>query len=150
MVKSLQANGVPIDGVGMQMHIAMNYDLYSGVRANIQRLGALGLQVHITELDISCGSYPDYSCQTWSTTQKAQQASAYKELMQICLDLKKTCTSFETWGFTDRYTWLTGVYGSDQFPLPFDSSYNPKPACDALVQVLTNNSSAACAASIVA
>lgn len=147
MVKSLQANGVPIDGVGLQMHITMNYELFSGVRSNIQRLGALGLQVHITELDVACGSFPDFSCPTWSTTQEAQQANAYKQLMQICYDLKETCTSFETWGFTDRYTWLTSLLGSEQYPLPFDSNYNPKPACDALVQVLTNDSSATCAAS---
>jgi len=67
--------------------------------------------------------------------------------MQVCLDLKDICTSFETWGFTDRYTWLTKDDGSKKYPLQLDYDYNPKPACDALVQVLTNDSSATCAPS---
>ena len=53
MVKDFKQRGVPIDGVGLQMHISdLNFDTAS-VGVNIARLTALGLQVHITELDVS-------------------------------------------------------------------------------------------------
>ena len=53
MVKDFKNRGVPIDGVGLQMHISsLDYDL-KPVAANIERLTKLGLQVHITELDVS-------------------------------------------------------------------------------------------------
>ena len=52
MVKSMVARGGPIDGVGLQGHFSLR-DPPSGARvaANIARLGALGLQVHVTEMD---------------------------------------------------------------------------------------------------
>jgi endo-1,4-beta-xylanase len=52
MVKDFRKRGVPIDGVGLQMHIIddLNPD-FAGIAANITRFTALGVQVHITELD---------------------------------------------------------------------------------------------------
>lgn len=51
MVASMRARGIPIDGVGLQMHISVDgYPSADAVAANIQRLGALGLDVHITEV----------------------------------------------------------------------------------------------------
>jgi endo-1,4-beta-xylanase len=52
MVKDFKQRGVPIDGVGSQMHIIddLNPD-FAGIAANIARFTALAVQVHITELD---------------------------------------------------------------------------------------------------
>ena len=53
MVKDFKGRGVPIDGVGLQLHISqLDFDS-AAIAANIARLTALGLQVHITELDVS-------------------------------------------------------------------------------------------------
>ena len=53
MVKDFKQRSVPIDGVGLQMHISgLDYDT-DAVAANIERLTKLGLQVHITELDVA-------------------------------------------------------------------------------------------------
>jgi endo-1,4-beta-xylanase len=53
MLKDFKNRGVPIDGVGLQMHISrLDYDT-DAVARNIERLTKLGLQVHITELDVS-------------------------------------------------------------------------------------------------
>ncbi len=52
MLKDFKHRGVPIDGVGLQLHLP-GPDLDSAaLAANIARLTALGLQVHITELDV--------------------------------------------------------------------------------------------------
>jgi len=48
MVKDFKRLGVPIDGVGLQMHISLADADIPGIAANISRLTALGVQVHIT------------------------------------------------------------------------------------------------------
>ena len=53
MVKDFKRRGVPIDGVGLQMHISRLDVDTAAIAANIARLTALGVQVHITELDVS-------------------------------------------------------------------------------------------------
>ena len=53
MVRDFRQRGVPIDGVGFQMHIAnLRADIES-ISANIRRFTALGVQVHITEMDVA-------------------------------------------------------------------------------------------------
>jgi endo-1,4-beta-xylanase len=53
LVKSLKESGVPIDGVGMQMHVAMGEQpAAQDLATNMQRLADLGLIVHITEMDV--------------------------------------------------------------------------------------------------
>lgn len=50
MVASMKAGGLPIAGVGLQMHISVDaYPSPASVAANIKRLGDLGIEVHITE-----------------------------------------------------------------------------------------------------
>jgi endo-1,4-beta-xylanase len=57
----MQARKVPIDGVGLQFHWDLeHHDSLTDVAANMKRLGDLGLEVHITELDIKCT--PKGSC----------------------------------------------------------------------------------------
>merc|ERR1711871_1064680 len=102
------------------------------VALNIKRLGALGLQVHVTELDVKC---PD-PC---TDDALAAQAKVYADLLEACLSNRDVCTSFETWGFTDAVTWLTGdrCKGAQNcHPLPFDEKYAPKPAVAAMLTVL--------------
>ena len=138
MVRSMRQRGIPIDGVGLQCHIKPWDDdnddpeieskfepvpSFAAVSANIARLGALGLYVHITELDVSC---PD-PC---TPAHLERQADVYELLLRACLAHPGVCTSFETWGFTDKYTWLTGSRCPTEacHPLPFDANYHPKPA----------------------
>lgn len=55
MVASMKQRGIPLDGVGLQMHVsAFDYPPFAEVAQNIQRLGNLGLEVHITEMDVNC------------------------------------------------------------------------------------------------
>merc|ERR1712139_105201 len=124
------SRGVPIDGVGLQMHIQSSYNDFAGVKANMERLGALGLDVHITELGISFDS--------WSESAEKEQARLYAELLQVCLDVK-ACKNFETWGLTDKYTWK----GTDKHPLPFDENYKPKAAVTAMLTAMSASSTPA-------
>jgi len=99
MVKELVRKNVPIDGVGFQLHITASYSNVEGVRKNIRRYAQLGLEVHFTEVDVRKGQ------QKWNSATEEKQAEVYAALLQLCLD-EPNCTSFLTWGLTDRYTWL--------------------------------------------
>eukprot|EP01123_Difflugia_compressa_P002242 TRINITY_DN1294_c0_g1_i1.p1 TRINITY_DN1294_c0_g1~~TRINITY_DN1294_c0_g1_i1.p1 ORF type:complete len:352 (-),score=61.83 TRINITY_DN1294_c0_g1_i1:123-1178(-) len=130
MVKSMKERGIPIDGVGIQLHVSLSYDIVSGIIQNLQRLAALGLEVHFTEVDVSCADYGQ-TCTSWTSDKEQQQLDLYVALLKACLSVSK-CRNFETWGFTDKYTWLT----SSQHPLPYDENYNPKPAYNGILLTL--------------
>jgi len=134
LVQSMKQRGIPIDGVGLQLHVDISYsNMIAGVKQNLQRLAALGLEIHMTEVDVSC-NVNNNNCPTWGAAQEQQQSAVYSELLNACLSEPK-CTSFETWGFTDKYSWL----GVNFHPLPFDQNYNKKPAFNALLQTLQNS-----------
>ncbi len=129
MVKDFKQRGVPIDGVGMQMHI---FDLHAdseGISRNIARFTALGVQVHITEMDVAV---PLNAAGQASTSDLAQQANVYREIASACL-AHPGCTAIQTWGFTDKYSWIGWkTRGAKGNALPFDRYYEPKPGHAAL------------------
>ena len=53
MVRDFKRRGVPMDGVGLQMHIFDLHVDFASLDANIARFAALGVQVHITEMDVA-------------------------------------------------------------------------------------------------
>ena len=127
MVKGWLAEGVPIHGVGFQMHIK-GFLNPASVASNIDRLNALGLEVHITEVDIprmEGALDPD-----------ERQAEEYAKMLDVCLQAKN-CPVFIIWGFTDKYTWYTeNMKQPNAAPLIFDADYRPKPAYAALYSLL--------------
>jgi hypothetical protein len=50
----------------------------------------------------------------------------------VCLEAPN-CKNFETWGFTDKYSWIAPLKG-----LPFDTEYKPKPAFFSMYETLKN------------
>ena len=135
MVKDFKKRGVPIDGVGIQAHI-FNLDMkdIESLAANLARLTALGVQVHFTEMDVALrlaanGVLLDQA-------DLARQADVYRFVARACLQ-QRGCTAFQTWGFTDKYSWIPGyTKGVKGSALLFDQQYVPKPAYNALREVL--------------
>lgn len=133
LVRDLKAKGVPIHGVGWQMHIRIGPGGYAGLEAmaqNLERLAALGLQVQITELDVQV-----QKSQAPMAERLEQQATLYGDLMRFCL-AHQACTAFVLWGFTDKHTWIPGFTKHEDWPLIFDREYRPKPAYYALREAL--------------
>jgi endo-1,4-beta-xylanase len=131
MVKSFKRRGVPIDGVGLQMHIpALDVEI-PAIASNIARLTALGVQVHITELDVSLPV--DASSQV-RPEDLSRQADVYRRIVRACLN-NPGCTAIQTWGFTDKYSWIgSHSRGTRGQALPFDRAYEPKTAYRALLE----------------
>lgn len=132
LLKGLLQRGVPISGVGLQMHIGLaGYPKPQDVLANMKRLAALGLEVQITEMDVAIQGDPRSM-----DAKLAAQAQIYRDMLSACLAVQN-CTAFVMWGFTDRYSWIPLATGHPDAPLIFDGEYRAKPAYDALLDVLT-------------
>ncbi len=123
MLQSLKDREVPLDGVGFQMHIFADFNLFDEVEANFQKAADLDLDVYITELDVSMNEG-----QT-----EVQQAEVYRRVLDICLRQPR-CKGMQTWGFTDQYSWRRSYN-----PLYLDREYQVKPAYSAVQQRLSEN-----------
>ena len=139
LLKDLKDRGIPVDGVGLQMHFAL-YDTpnfayppsAADLTANLNRLADLGLEIHVTELDVQI--------QRQAGTREellARQAQVYRELMDTILDNRRL-KAVVTWGFTDRHSWIPQFTGQPDWPLPFDEFYQPKPAYKTIYEALEN------------
>jgi endo-1,4-beta-xylanase len=120
LVKGLKERGVPIDGVGLQMHVAAtSLPAVADIAANIRRLAALGLQVNISEMDVRVRDLP-------AATRLERQRQVYKDVVAACV-AEPRCEAVTLWGFTDAHTWVDAAFGADD-PLLFDEQYRVKPA----------------------
>lgn len=139
-VKDLKDRGCGVDGVGFQSHVDINYadENYDSIRKNIQRYAAIGVKVHMTEVDVRCNQpYKGSSgnCPFWKWPQSAldKQAHVYSNLLKVCLE-EPNCYSFSTWGFSDRRSSMQ----APQNPLVMDKNFNKKSAYDDMLEVLYN------------
>lgn len=133
LVRDLLADGVPIDGVGLQGHFLTARPNRVVLTERLQAIAALGLDVEITELDIPLvlfGNEPD---------PLAAQAAAYVDVFSACLAVE-ACRGVTVWGVTDADTWLDSLAFFESFapnrPLLFDENGLPKPAHAAVVALL--------------
>ena len=132
LLKELKAAGVPVDGVGWQMHVQNGFRITEAHRQNAARLQALGLEMTITELDVRT-RVPAAGADLQT------QASAYGDILGFCLN-QPNCKALLVWGVTDRYSWIPGWYPGLGDALVFDKDYQPKPAYRALAEALRSAS----------
>lgn len=141
LVKSLKAKGVPLDGVGLQSHYNVSQPPKAeAMRADIQRYAALGLKIHITELDVKQDLRE--SNDRLSLAQRlATQSRIYGDAMRAALSTP-ACEAVVTWGFSDRWGIesfeQTARRNGTELPqrLPFDRELKPKPAAWAMAAAL--------------
>jgi endo-1,4-beta-xylanase len=126
LVKDFKRRGFPVDGVGLPMHVFdLNPD-FAGISANLARLTALGLQVHIPEMDVAVPTGADGQVQKPECLDR--QAHICRGIVTACL-AHPGCTAIQTWGFTDKYSWIRWkTKGAKDAALPFDRNQVAKPA----------------------
>jgi endo-1,4-beta-xylanase len=133
MIRDFRQRGVPIDGVGLQMHVANLHADVASISDNIQRFTDLGMQVHITELDVAL---PVDAGGNARPEDLQRQADIYREIAAACLS-HRGCTAIQMWGFTDKYSWIGSHSKRTQgAALLFDREYRAKPAYEALRKAL--------------
>jgi endo-1,4-beta-xylanase len=137
LIRYLQRNQIPLDGVGHEMHNHIDnpspYSMYWAI-ATIHRLFP-HLHQQVTELDESVYSASDntsnYGANGGSVPQSiiAEQGWLYKDYFDVFRRLKGRLDAVTFWGMADDDTWLDS-FPIDRLdaPLPFDQLLQAKPA----------------------
>lgn len=128
LLSDLKSRGVPVDGVGWQMHELNGFRVGPEHRENAKRLSALGLELSITEMDVRMklpASREDYE----------RQAEGYAGAAEFCLT-EPGCKALLLWGVTDKYSWIPGEFPGWGDALIYDRQLRPKPAYFALRRAL--------------
>jgi endo-1,4-beta-xylanase len=120
LMREFQRRGVPIDGIGFQGHVGLQYGLDSQVYDNMLRFSELGLDLSVTEADVRY-PLPDDQYNV------AAQTQGYHMLLQPCL-LIDSCNSFTVWGVSDQYSWIPDFFEGQGNALLWSDTYQPKPA----------------------
>ncbi|MBN2617603.1 MAG: endo-1,4-beta-xylanase, partial [Spirochaetales bacterium] len=108
LVKKLLAKGVPIHGVGLQSHINMSHPNVEDMRKTIKRFASLGLEVQVTELDISVYRSSSEKKMDITTDILLEQAERYRSLFEMFKEEAQNgnLTMVTLWGLSDDKTWL--------------------------------------------
>ena len=136
LVKKLKDAGVPIGGVGLQGHWAVNEPSREQLDSTIKKFADLGLKIKITELDISVYSKehdarerkPEDANNTFTPEKENQQLEVYKMCFEIFRKYRNVLTGVTFWNISDRNSWLDNFPVKDRkdYPLLFDKNLKPK------------------------
>lgn len=130
LVKSLLDRGTPIHGIGMQAHWNIHGPSLEEIRDAIELYASLGLQIHITELDISMFAHDDRRTDLKEPTAEMLelQKERFLAIFKLFEEYKHVITSVTLWGAADDYTWLHDfpVRGRRNWPMLFDEQHQPK------------------------
>jgi len=136
MVQGLQKAGVPIHGIGLQGHWAVNEPSKDQLEKTLKRFADLKLKIQITELDISV--YPkEHNARERKTEDNNTSFTSEREMKQLevyktCFDLfrkyKAEISGVTFWNISDRSSWLDNfpVKERKDYPLLFDQNLKPK------------------------
>lgn len=107
------AEGIPIDGVGSQAHLANNWPI-ADFKGALELVCGAASECAITELDIKGASSGDYVT-----------------AVNACVGVSN-CVGVTVWGVADPDSWR-----ASSTPLLFDGSFQAKPAYNAVCSALT-------------
>lgn len=118
-----------IDGIGLQGHWNIDYPSASLIRDAFNRYRSLGIELQITELDVSVYSSSTESQSFYTDALAQKQCTAYYRYFNEFRDFRNDITSVSFWGLADDHTWLDNfpVPGRKNYPLLFDVNLDPKP-----------------------
>ena len=136
MIKGLQAKGIPIDGVGLQAHWAVNEPSKDQLEKTLADFASLNIDMHVTELDISVYAKEHDARESkmtdkdtaYTPERERQQAEVYTMAFELFRKYKKQITGVTFWNISDRYTWLDNfpVKNRKDYPLLFDRNMQRK------------------------
>ena len=137
LLKTLIDAGAPIDGVGIQAHWSVEWPGEEQLRKAIEAYASLGLDIHITELDISAYPLEHHAREmkasdtlSYTTEVERKLCAQYKMAFDVFEDYKEHISNVTLWGVSDKHTWRNSfpVNGRNDYPLLFDKNYQPKKA----------------------
>ncbi len=155
LVTDLKAKGVRIDGLGLQGHWGLDYPTLDEIDHMLTEYGKLGVQLMITELDVSVLPLPDRQTGAEITRRVRPRAAAnpypdglpadkqqelarrYADIFRLFMKHRDQIARVTFWGVDDGQSWRNGwpVGNRVDYPLLFDRQLQPKQAFDAVIGV---------------
>ncbi|MBN1414658.1 MAG: endo-1,4-beta-xylanase [Bacteroidales bacterium] len=156
LLRQLLADGVKIDGVGIQGHYHMDFPDLKDLDESIRQFGELGLKVMITELDINVLPRPENISgadisqnfelqkqlnpypESLPDSAQRQLAGRYADMFSIFVRHSDKVSRVTFWGVHDGQSWLNNwpVRGRTNYPLLFDRDYQAKPAFYSVIETV--------------
>jgi endo-1,4-beta-xylanase len=129
LAKEFKERGIPIHGLGMQMHIGISAD-NEEIASGMRQLAATGLLVHISEVSILVSDWKRDTSLVLTDELQKKQSDKYRFIAQaynqsVPPDQRYGIT---IWGVSDANSWIMGMFNLRDWPLPFDTLYRKKPA----------------------
>jgi endo-1,4-beta-xylanase len=128
LINNLKAAGVPVHGIGLQMHLTVKNDR-EGIERALKKLAATGLKVRISEMDVRVNPWNVFGYKPTEADLIAQRdlyrfaIGAYYRLVPAA---QRAGITF--WDPTDKYNWIMINQGKEDAPALFDANYAKKPA----------------------
>ena len=157
IINSLKEKGIRVDAVGIQAHWDLHFPSIKEIEQTIVELSATGVDVMITELDITVIPNPYELAgiareefkkfegdKKWDPYQvgipddiQEKLTKRYKDIFELFVKHKDKISRVTFWGINDKYTWRNDnpINNRTDYPLLFDREYNEKPAYDALINL---------------
>jgi len=134
LIQDFKARGVPIDGIGFQAHFQINADgtgvpSKASLTSTFQRFAALGVKIHITELDVRVRTPGAAQLELTAQTQ------AYSDIVGACVAVP-ACEAIVVWGVTDTESWVPSTFPGYGSALLFDGGLSKKPTWTAVKTAL--------------
>ncbi|HEY5808576.1 MAG TPA: endo-1,4-beta-xylanase [Povalibacter sp.] len=140
MVDDFKARNIPIDGIGMQMHINIEWPSTTQIKDAMRRVVQRGLKVRISELDIPVNTFANPNRYATFTAEAAQRQEAkYREVVAAYLEVVPANLrgGITVWGLYDSDSWLIALYGRPDWPLILNDELQNKPATRGFASALT-------------
>jgi len=129
LLHKLKSQNVPIDAFGLQAHLygnALQKLNTNAIQSFFKSVSDMGLKILITELDVQDKGLP-----ADPNARDQAIAQTYSKFLNAALSNTNVIV-VETWGLSDKYTWLKNHAprddGQDVRTLPYDATYQPKSA----------------------
>jgi len=103
LVKAIKAQGIQIDGVGLQSHFIVGETPSAASQIqNMNAFTALDVDVAVTELDIRTNTPATVAAQQ-------QQVLDYASTVAACHNVTR-CVGVTVWDFDDTYSWIPSTF----------------------------------------
>lgn len=159
LVKMLKKEGARVDAIGMQGHWNLVDPTLEEIETSILEYYALGVQVMITELDITVlpnpwdlegaevsqnfegNEYMNPYPKEMPDSVATQLANRYKDIFKLFKKHSDKISRVTFWGVNDNSSWLNNwpIRNRTNYPLLFDRNYEPKAAYYSVLEVANDS-----------
>jgi len=155
MINTFKERGIRIDAIGMQGHIGMDGPSIEEYEETILAYTKAGVNVMVTELDLSILPSPrqgigadiatnieyqkEFNPYTEGVPAEAMQAwtNRLADFFKLFLKYQDKVTRVTMWGVSDGGSWKNGfpVRGRTDYPLLFDRNHQAKPVVNEIIKL---------------